>query len=121
MGDKYKTKKQLINELATLHQGIYQLAHEKAEHKRLEEALEKSVEEFRYLYAHVQSAIEGERTSISREIHDELGQMLTALKMDLSWLSKRLPEEGKPAIEKVREMSSLVDDTISKVHPNVVY
>lgn len=115
MKGEYKTKEQLINELAALRQGISQLAYEKAEHARLEEALEKSVEEFHYLYAHIQSAIEGERRSIAREIHDELGQMLTAMKMDLSWLSKRQEKWGTSTIKKVREMAFLVDDTILKV------
>lgn len=115
MKNKNNVKGRLVNEVATLHQGMSEFAHEKAEHKRLEEALEKSVEELRYLYAHIQSTMEGERTSIAREIHDEVGQMLAALKIDLSLLSKRLSGGKKPAIEKVREMSFLVDDTISKV------
>ena len=44
------------------------------------------------LGAHQEAVREAERTRISRELHDELGQMLTTLKMDGAWLKKRLPE-----------------------------
>jgi signal transduction histidine kinase len=58
---------------------------------------------------------EEERTRISREIHDELGQSLTALKMDLSWLVKRLGKEQKPLLEKAGLMSKLIDMNIQTV------
>jgi len=58
---------------------------------------------------------EEERTSLARDIHDELGQALTALKIDLSWLSKRFPADQKSLLEKTRSMSKLVDMTIQKV------
>ena len=50
---------------------------------------------------------------MSREIHDELGQQLTALKIDLAWLERRL--EDTPLIEKVEEMGQLVTNTIATV------
>jgi signal transduction histidine kinase len=58
---------------------------------------------------------EEERTSIAREIHDELGQALTGLKMDLSWLEKRLPGELKESAEKMKSMFKLIDNTIQVV------
>jgi signal transduction histidine kinase len=58
--------------------------------KRAEEKLKESREQLRNLSAYLQSSREQERASIAREIHDDLGQTLTALKMDLSWLGKRL-------------------------------
>ncbi|MBN1840742.1 MAG: response regulator [Deltaproteobacteria bacterium] len=87
----------------------------KIERKEAEEELRKSREELRNLSAYLQSATEQERTSIAREIHDDLGQALTALKMDLSWLGKRLPGDQKSLIDKTESMSKLIDATIQTV------
>jgi len=89
---------------------------EMAIHKhKAEEELKKSREELRNLSTYLQSVREEERTRIAREIHDELGQALTALKIDLSWLNNRLPEEQKPLFEKIESMSKLIDSTIQTV------
>jgi len=64
------------------------------EGKRSEEKLTKSRERLRNLSGSLQSRLEEERTRISREIHDELGQSLTALKMDLSSIRRRFDSEG---------------------------
>jgi len=85
------------------------------ERKRAEKELEASREKMRNLSLHLQSAREEERARIAREIHDELGQSLTAFKMDLSWLGKRLPRE-KLLREKIQAMSGLADRTIESVH-----
>jgi PAS domain S-box-containing protein len=77
-----------------------------------------SREQLRRLSAHLQSAREEERTRIAREIHDELGQSLTGLKMDISWLSKKMQNLGidNPQLqEKAAGMSALVDSTIKTV------
>ena len=66
------------------------------EGKRTEEKLAKSRERLRNLTAHLQSLLEEERTRISREIHDELGQALTALKLDLSSIRRSLVSDGLP-------------------------
>lgn len=83
--------------------------------KRAEEELRKSREQLRNLSGYLQSSREQERTSIAREIHDELGQNLTALKMDLSWLEKKLNQDHKSMISKTQSMSILVDKTIQTV------
>jgi signal transduction histidine kinase len=91
------------------------LEQREAERRQGEEALRRSQEELRSLSAHLESVREEERTRLAREIHDELGQALTALKMDLSWLGKRL-EPGQPPIEeKIRSMDALVGETIRTV------
>jgi PAS domain S-box-containing protein len=85
------------------------------EHKRIENELHKSHEELRSLTVHLQSVREEERTDIARGVHDDLGQALTALKMDLSWLSKRLPREPESLLEKTKVMSGLLDSAILTV------
>jgi len=85
------------------------------ERKQAEEDLRRSQERLRNLADHLQSVREEERTNIAREIHDELGQALTGLKMDLSWLTKRIPEDQKPVLEKIREMSNLTGTTLKIV------
>jgi signal transduction histidine kinase len=69
----------------------------------------------RNLAAHLQSIKEDERAVMAREIHDELGQALTAIKMDLSWLEKKTPEEHSLLLKKTRSMTELVDSTIQTV------
>jgi signal transduction histidine kinase len=86
-----------------------------AERMEAEEHLKISREELRNLSLHLQSAIEEERASISREIHDVLGQELTALKMDISWLGKRVNKSQELLVEKLESMSKLVDTTIRDV------
>jgi len=85
------------------------------ERKKAEKELEASREQMRNLSIHLQSVREEERTRIAREIHDELGQSLTAFKMDLSWLGKRITSE-KLLRDKVKAMYGLVDRTIESVH-----
>jgi PAS domain S-box-containing protein len=78
--------------------------------KEYEDALKASQRELRELSARVLEAREDEKARIARELHDELGQLLTALKMDLGALRERLPQElqGKAA-----EMSRLLDRTVT--------
>jgi len=61
--------------------------------KRVEQELRASIEQSRNLAASLLSVREEERTRIAREIHDELGQSLTAMKIDVAWLARRLPRE----------------------------
>jgi PAS domain S-box-containing protein len=80
--------------------------------KRVEEELRKSEQQLRNLTAYVQKVAEIERTNIAREIHDELGQALTVLKIDLSWLKKKLPNGQNPMLEKTNTMLKITDRTI---------
>src|SRR4030066_2431734 len=64
------------------------------EGKRSEERITKSRERLRNLSGRLQSLLEEEKTRISREIHDELGQALTALKLDLSLIRRSLDSDG---------------------------
>ncbi len=77
--------------------------------------LRRSEESLRALAAHLQSVREEERTRIAREVHDELGQALTGLKMDLAWLAKRWPKLPKDLAGKISGMFGLIDATIKSV------
>ena len=72
-------------------------------------------EKLRKLSNNIQAAREEEKSRISREVHDELGQSLTALKIDLLHLGKKLPEEYLDLQEQVGVMAEIVDNTISSV------
>jgi PAS domain S-box-containing protein len=80
-----------------------------------EENLKQSNEQLRKISSHLENIREVERANISREIHDELGQQLTGLKMDTSWLIKRIEPENKIIHERLAGMISLIDDTVKKV------
>ena len=68
------------------------------------------------LTAHIEQVKEQERTRIAREIHDDLGGNLTAIKMALAMLAKRLPADQPQLAEKAAYVDSLVDRTIDAVH-----
>src|SRR5437762_206736 len=80
---------------------------------RKSERLKESEDKLRRLAAHLISVREEERAHIAREIHDELGQVLTGLKMEVTWLAKRLKE--KPLVEKTDSMCKLIDTTVQTV------
>ena len=86
-----------------------------SERKRSEEELRQSRERLRDLASHLQVIREEERSRIAREIHDELGQALTALKMDLHWVARRLPGDEPALSEKTIAMSGLIDKTVQSV------
>jgi signal transduction histidine kinase len=71
--------------------------------------------QLRALAARLFSIREDERARIAREIHDELGQVLTGLKMDVMWLSKQLDNEHKPLLARIETMRQLIDSTVQVV------
>ena len=83
--------------------------------KQSEDMLRKQQAELRELSARVLEAREEEKTLIARELHDELGQLLTALKMDLAWLRERLPPSGSELGGKAAQMEALLDRTVTSV------
>ena len=98
-----------------LHEKRMALTREIAERMVAEEELRKSEESLRLLAGHLQSVREEERTRIAREVHDELGQALTGIKMDLTWLVDRLDESQKPLAERAESMFRLIDETVHAV------
>lgn len=84
------------------------------ERERAEEKLRNSHEQLRALTNHLHSVREEERTRIARQVHDELGQALTGLKLELSWLSGKL--RGARALQrKIKGMTAHIDETINTV------
>jgi PAS domain S-box-containing protein len=86
-----------------------------SERKRTEKELIQSRRQLRELASHLESARETERTRIAREIHDELGQALTALKMELHWCIKRLPQDNTELLAKAKTLPRMVDENVHLV------
>ena len=86
-----------------------------SDRKRSEKELMESRGKLRNLAAHLQVIREEERERIAHEIHDELGQALTALKMDVHWIRRKLPEAENSLVEKTITMSTLIDTTVHSV------
>lgn len=84
------------------------------ERKKTEADLKKSQKQLRELSAHLNSAMEKERALISREIHDDLGQLLSTLNMDVSWLENHLPAR-KELFQRTKHMSDLITKTVQRV------
>jgi PAS domain S-box-containing protein len=84
-----------------LHQAKNELELRVAERTR---ALESALQQLRELAAWSEAVREEERTRIAREVHDELGSLLVALKMDVGWLDKRLSEQEQRAAHEAQSM-----------------
>jgi PAS domain S-box-containing protein len=89
-----------------------ELRSEIAEREHAEKQLRTSLDQLRALAARLQSVREEERTSIAREIHDELGQICTAIKMDLALVGRRLTKKQMQLRTKIGSAVQLVDNMI---------
>ena len=83
--------------------------------KELESRVKKRTEELRRLSASIMSRQEKERTAIARELHDELGQMLTALRFEAVWMWERFRETDSNAADRALAMRGLIDKSIDEV------
>jgi signal transduction histidine kinase len=77
--------------------------------------VKKAQDQLRRLSGSIIASQEKERSAIARELHDELGQMLTALRMDSVWIQQRLKETDPKTAERALTMCSLIDKTIEDV------
>lgn len=98
---------------AVLAQVNHELRTEIIERQRAEEQLKSSLEQLRALTARVQSVREDERSNIAREIHDELGQACTAIKMDLSLIGSKLAKTQAKLRRRIESSIKLVDEMIA--------
>ena len=80
-----------------------------------EDELRRSQEQMRTLSDRLLTLREEERAHISRSIHDDIGQLLSGLKMDLAWLKRRLNPEQEPLLDKTEAMSRLIDAAVGAV------
>lgn len=110
----YVLKNSLTQLVPAVHRALRE-AESRAERRRAEERLRESHEQLRALSVYLQYVREEERTRIAREVHDELGQSLTGLKLDLAWVSNRLPRSQRPLLDKIETMSGHVDETIQSI------
>ena len=83
--------------------------------KRAEEDLQRSLDQLRALAGRLQSIREEERKRLARDIHDQLGQALTAIKIDLSSLAQELPEGEEPQLKRASSLLKLVEESIRTV------
>jgi len=86
-----------------------------SDRKKAEMELEESYKAIRMLTEHLQNIREDERTHIAREIHDELGQKLTVLKMDISWINKKINSKEDVVKTRMKELLGMLDETVKAV------
>jgi signal transduction histidine kinase len=96
-----------------------QLEKKIAEHQQTEKNLEESRQKLRSLMVNLQSVQEEEKILLSREIHDQLGQVLTGLSMELVWVERRISNEYKlyssTLSDTMNSMASSIDGAIRQV------
>jgi PAS domain S-box-containing protein len=95
--------------------GVSTITRDISERKRADERLRRSEAESRALSVRIQSVREEERAHIAREIHDELGQVLTGLKMELAAFGKAVKPRHKRLARRIEPMLRTVDHTIDLV------
>ncbi len=95
--------------------GLFATAHDVTESRRIQLEVSLSRQRLREMAARGEAMREYERKNIAREVHDELGQVLTALRMDLTFTEMRHGSPSSELTDKLREMRSLVDRAIQGV------
>jgi PAS domain S-box-containing protein len=90
-----------------------------SDRKRAQEALLRQQagesEQLRALTARLQQVREEERTIVARDLHDQIGQILTAIKMDLAWVARRLPQPDGEVHDRVKSTIELINDGVRAV------
>ena len=106
--------------------GHFGIQRDVTERHRARETLQASREQLRALASRLQKVREEERTQIAREIHDELGQALTGLKLDISWMKNRLPRDHEvmaqclSIIERIDQTINVVRRIATTLRPSVL-
>ncbi|HET7110573.1 MAG TPA: histidine kinase [Gemmatimonadales bacterium] len=106
--------------------GHFGIQRDVTDRHRVTEDIRASRQQLRALASRLQAVREEERTSIAREIHDELGQALTGLKLDVSWMRNRLPSEHEmvthcaSVITRIEETLGAVRRIATSLRPSVL-
>jgi len=116
--------KQLLNELATKSRLQQQALKENADY---EVKLKQQTKLLRSMALDYQADVERERQKLSRELHDELGSIFTATKMDLAWCMKKLSDSAPDVAQKLAKTTRYVDQGIQyqrhivqELHPSMI-
>jgi PAS domain S-box-containing protein len=96
-------------------EGVQVIAYDITERKLIEKQLTQSTEELRELAGYLVEVREAERTRIAHDLHDDLGQKLTALNMDIAWVKSRIGVQSRSVENKLQQMAELMDETIESV------
>jgi PAS domain S-box-containing protein len=96
-------------------QEVFAAAHDITVLKKIEEELRKSKELLEKLNQHLIEVRENERNQIALNLHDDLGQKLTAINLNIAWLKSRIGVQSKSVREKFEEMSSMIKETIDSI------
>ena len=98
-----------------------------SEKLKAQEKIRETTEQLRLLTSHLQTIREEERKRIAREIHDELGQQLTAIKMDVVWIRKKVPEDNPAVKTKLDNVLALLNGSnqsmrriLSELRPGIL-
>lgn len=97
----------LLNESGDVHE-VLGITHDLTEGKRYEN-------ELKNFAVYLQNEIEKERIAISREIHDDLGQTMSALKLDIGWIKRRVPPEQFAVVDKLDSMAGMIKDSVQTI------
>jgi PAS domain S-box-containing protein len=85
------------------------------ERKRAEQLLVLQREQLRALADRLQSVREEDRKRVARDLHDQIGQILTAIKMDMSWISRHLPASQGEVLARLKESIQSIDNGVKAV------
>jgi PAS domain S-box-containing protein len=85
------------------------------ERKRGEESLILQKEQLRALAERLQWVREADRKQVARDLHDQIGQILTAIKMDMTWMIRHLPESEVEVLSRLRESTQSINDGVKAV------
>ena len=96
-------------------QAVCLIASDLSEMKRAEESLVLQREQLRALAERLQWVREEDRKHVARDLHDQIGQILTAIKMDMTWITRHLPESEGEVLARLRESIQSINDGVKAV------
>lgn len=124
----YKSTHTRINNQDNEIEGIQVISDNITEQKNTEKKLKESQKKLKGLTRHLENIREEERSKIALNLHDDLGQNLTALNLDILWLKGRIGVQSQEVRKKFSEMHSLINETIDSIReissflrPSILY